>query len=141
MQRLQTRLAGPMLTGNYYVPAESGELVRRYLQPGVRGNPVFDAAMGVGAAPLPLLARGGACSGSLRSCDSSSPNERFSTRRLENAAGVAPDRARSASDARCTGDRKYASAASTYPAMLPSSQSGVGRCTWKSIAVAATGLW
>ena len=42
--------------------------------------------------------------------------------------------ASSSSVARCTGDRKYASAASTYPAMLPSSQSGVGRCTWKSMA-------
>jgi len=33
------------------------------------------------------------------------------------------------SDSRGAGERKYASAASTYPAMLPSSQSGVGRCT------------
>ncbi len=42
------------------------------------------------------------------------------------------------SDPRCTGDLKYASAASTYPAMLPSSQSGVGRCTWKSMARGGT---
>ena len=32
-----------------------------------------------------------------------------------------------------------ADACREYPAMLPSSQSGVGRCTWKSIAAAATG--
>ncbi len=42
------RLAGPMLTGNYAGPEESVRLMDRYLQPGWRGNALYDTAQGVG---------------------------------------------------------------------------------------------
>ncbi len=42
------RLAGPQLVGHYWSPEESALLIQRYLTPGIRGNPVYDAAMAVG---------------------------------------------------------------------------------------------
>ncbi len=42
------RLAGPQLVGHYWSPIESADLISRYLTPGIRGNPVYDAAMAAG---------------------------------------------------------------------------------------------
>lgn len=42
--RQQTmRLAGPILTGGYYTPEPVARIMENYLQPGLRGNKIFDA--------------------------------------------------------------------------------------------------
>ncbi len=49
-EQKKMRLAGPMLTGNYYMPAEVAKIFNNYLEPGLRGNKLYDTLFAAGNA-------------------------------------------------------------------------------------------